>query len=86
MQSLQSPDRYRAQPAATWQLLADLRSQGLRFLKGYSKHPTGGWPAEESVLVLGVDLRAATAIANRFERDAFLWISATAISELILLR
>lgn len=67
-------------------LLDELRRRGLRFLEGEGEHPANGWPAEASVLVLGLDLEAARALGRQKEQNAIVWSAADAIPRLILLR
>jgi hypothetical protein len=61
-----------------------LREQGWRWLEGRSEHPTNGWPAESSVLVLGMPREVAVALARRFEQHALVWAGADGVPELVL--
>ena len=52
---------------------------------GKSIDPSGEWPAEESLLVLGIDLSTARSIGQEFGQNAIVWIDSAAIPHLILL-
>jgi hypothetical protein len=62
--------------AAQNQLLCDLRAAGNALLPGRNEDPAGGWPVEESFLVLGIGLPTARKLAARYGQLAFLWIDA----------
>jgi hypothetical protein len=67
-------------------LVARLHEQSLPFLSGVGQHPKGQWPAEASVLVLGLGRDQAIAVATRFEQNAVLWCGPATVPELVLLR
>lgn len=48
--------------------------------------PAGKWPAEESLLALGIDLLTAKSIGREFGQNAIIWIGSAAIPRLVLLR
>ena len=76
-----------AQNAQRMQGLMDvLRARSLRWYPGTGQHPNNGWPAEPSLLVLGLSLAAARVLAASFEQNAFVWSGADATPQLILLR
>lgn len=54
--------------------------------RGAGLDPSGQWPAEESLLVLGINLAIAVEIGREFEQNAIVWIDSAAIPHLILLR
>jgi len=54
-------------------LLDEINGRGLIVLPGIGQHPNNGWSGEESVLVLGLQLEAARAIATTYEQLAFVW-------------
>ena len=58
----------------------------LVFLPGEGQHPTNGWPAEPSVLVLGLSLEAAKVMGRQYEQAAIVWIGPQAVPELVLLQ
>jgi len=55
-------------------LLDEIDARELPTLPGIAKHPSNGWPGEESVLVQGLQLEASRAMARRFEQLAFVWV------------
>lgn len=73
-----------------WQRQQALRevviSMRLLFLEGSGQHPSGEWPAEDSVLVLGVTVPQARAIAAQFGQNAIVWVGEDAVPSLLLLR
>jgi hypothetical protein len=62
-----------------------LRARGYRLLAGRGIDPAGRWPAEESVLVLGLDRAAACAIAREFGQAGLVCAGADAVPHLVLL-
>lgn len=66
-------------------LLIDIQARGLASLPGIGQHPDNGWPGEESVLVLGIDLEAAKALAMKHGQWAFVWAAAAGVPELVVL-
>lgn len=61
---------------ATAQAALEARCAGAghRLLPGEALDPTGAWPAESSVLILGIGRQAALKLAVAFGQNAFLWI------------
>lgn len=55
-------------------------------LPGEGVHPSGTWPAEPSLLVLGIDLAAARALGARYRQNAIVFCGADAVPRLELLR
>lgn len=68
------------------QLAADLQARGFVCFPGEGAHPSGGWPAEPSFLVLGLDEEQARELGNRYEQNAVLCCGPQAIPRLVLLR
>jgi hypothetical protein len=56
------------------QLLADLDSLSIHYLKGQGRDAAALWPAEPSVLALGITLQNTEIIAHRYGQNAFVWI------------
>ena len=54
-------------------LVQDVVASGCRWYDGVSNDPTGGWPQEPSVLVLGLTRERARELARAYEQNAFLW-------------
>ena len=66
-------------------LLSDLDAMNLPYVGGEGRDPTGQWPSEASVLVLGITRNDSERLAYRYRQNAFLWIgSEAAIPSLIL--
>ncbi len=61
-------------------LLTDIETVRLNYLVGYGQGED--WQ-EYSYLVLGIDKDQATAMATRFEQNAYVWIGPAGIPELI---
>jgi len=55
-------------------------------LDGIGEHPGNGWPGERSLLVLGVDLRTAGELGERWGQNAIVWAGSDTVPQLILLR
>ena len=56
-------------------LFSDLTSLGLKCLSGEGRDCENLCPSETSVLALGISLRDAELLAERYEQNAFIWIS-----------
>jgi hypothetical protein len=65
------------------QLEADLKKRSLKFIDGIGQHPSGDWPGEPSVLVLDLDLAAATVLAKHYQQNAFVWCGRDGVPQLI---
>ena len=68
------------------ELVDALVARGLAFEPGIGRHPTNGWPGEDSVLVYGLPLDEARALGERFGQNAIVWSGADAVPRLVLLR
>ena len=64
-------------------LLATLRAAGHEVLEGWGRDPTGAWPAERSVLVLGLGEEHARRLAAAFGQHALLHAGADAVPRLV---
>ena len=67
-------------------LVDEVAAMGLVSFSGVGIDPTGGWEGEESILILALDRVAASALATRFEQNAFVWIGSDAVPQLTFLR
>ena len=67
-------------------LKREVGRRSLTFLPGKGQHPTNGWPAEPSVLVLGLSFEAAKVMGRQYEQAAIVWSGPTAVPELVLLQ
>ncbi len=55
------------------QLISELKFRDLKFIEGTGKHPSNGWPSENSVLILGLQLQDARQVSRKFGQLAFVW-------------
>ena len=67
-------------------LAQELANMNLAFFPGVGKHPSNGWPGEDSFLVFGLGLEAAVELGGRFGQNGFIWCDSVAVPQLILLR
>jgi hypothetical protein len=72
--------------AAQRQLAERLAADGVEWVEALGADPLGRWPAEPSVLALGLDCEAAILLAREFGQNALLWAGANAVPRLLLLR
>jgi hypothetical protein len=63
-------------------LLASLKTRGYTYSEGYGRDPTGQWPPERSVLVLGIPDGEACAVGREFGQAAIVVVDADAIPRL----
>lgn len=56
-------------------LIAEIHSLGLMSLAAEGSDPSHVWSSESSILILGISLTDAESLADRYEQNAFLWIS-----------
>ena len=61
-----------------------LEGAGWRCLEGEGRDPGGAWPAEPSLLVLGIPRTEALELARRFGQNGFVWCGRGAAPELVL--
>jgi hypothetical protein len=67
-------------------LIAELDRRSLIHKAGQGADPSGIWPAEDSRLVLGVDLTAAMQLGRQFDQNGIVWVKSDAVPTLVLLR
>jgi hypothetical protein len=80
-QSRPTPDaRNRAMQAA---LLQRIARSGWPSVPGAGIDPSGAWPEEESLLILGLPFATACAIARELDQAAFLYAGADAVARLV---
>ncbi len=65
------------------ELKATLKKRGLICIDGIGQHPSNNWPGEVSVLVLGLDLKAAKSLARHYEQHAFVWAAGDGVPVLV---
>jgi hypothetical protein len=79
---LQSKTENELACAALHQVLADA---GYTCYLGEGRDPAGGWPAEPSVLALGISRREAQVIGRSYEQNAIVFIERGKPPELVVL-
>lgn len=65
------------------QLLSLLSASGVPFLSGAGESDDGLWPAEPSVLALGLTRQEAETLGLLFEQNAIVWCDADAVPILV---
>ena len=71
---------------AQQQLLRQLSLEGFPALNALGIDPSGDWPGEESVFVLGLSLDRAKLLGLEFGQNAIVWAGHDAVPQLVLLR
>lgn len=71
--------------AAQADLEATLHAAGFLLFAGVGVDPTGNWPAEQSVLVLGIPRERAEQFGRQYRQNAILWMGADPVPEVVLL-
>ncbi|WP_416308522.1 DUF3293 domain-containing protein [Neptunicella sp. SCSIO 80796] len=66
-------------------LIQDISNAACHFIHGAGRDPEGQWPAESSLLALGLDYSSSILLAEKFQQNAFLWCENNAIPELVWL-
>ena len=69
--------------AAMAALERELSEGGWRWLRGEGADASGAWPAEPSLLVLGLDESTAVAIAQRFAQHAIVYAGVDGVPTLV---
>ena len=72
--------------ASQERLETELTAMGLTVLAGFGEDPSGAWPGEASVLVLGMSRNEAERVGRAFGQLAIVWSGETAVPELVVLR
>ncbi len=67
-------------------LRRELTAAGWAYLEGFGRHPANDWPAEASLLVLGLALQASRRLGQHHQQNALVWCGADAVPQLVLLR
>ena len=70
--------------AAMARLVHHIEMQGLQALPGLGVDPSGEWAGEESLLVLGLDVSAAIAMARAFGQNAVVCAGPDAVPSLVV--
>ena len=66
-------------------LKAELCRKGFRVIPGFGEDPSGKWPGEESIFVLGIDKSSAIAVGYQYEQNAIVYIGEDIIPRLVLI-
>jgi len=66
-------------------LLADVRATSLTYIEGEGRDPQGAWPAETSLLVLGLNQSEATRLASAYQQNAFVYLQWQLAPQLIVI-
>jgi hypothetical protein len=66
-------------------LESELTAMGLTLVSGIGEDPSGEWPAEPSLLVLGISRSDAERVGRNFGQLAVVWSGESAIAELVVL-
>ncbi len=56
-------------------LIADIQSLGVKYVLGEGRDTANLWSSEASALALGISFQSAELLAERYQQNAFLWIS-----------
>jgi Protein of unknown function (DUF3293) len=72
--------------AAQISLMKELTELGFSTVPGFGKDPSGKWPGEESLLVIGLSLDEVKQLGIKYRQNAVIWSGQKAVPELILLR
>ena len=75
-----------ANAVAQGSLIKAVDALGHASLPGEGVDPTGDWPGEASLLIIGITLAQACDLGRQFKQNAFVYIGPDATPELILLR
>jgi hypothetical protein len=72
--------------AAQARLEAEVQAAGLEFLRGIGVDPSGPWPGEPSVLVLGLSTDDAMRLGREYEQNAIVLAGRDAVPRLAMIR
>ena len=67
-------------------LREDLTALGAKTIDGAGQGQDPTWPAENSILAIGISRTRACEMGRKYQQNAIVWIDADAIPELLLLR
>lgn len=74
-----------ANASAHARLVREIESRACPYYTGYGRDPSGLWPAEHSLLILGLSAEDACDLGRRFGQAAIVVSDATAIPRLLWL-
>ena len=64
-------------------LIERINEAGLRFIDGVGQDPSGQWPGEPSLLVLGMPRQDAIRLGAEFGQNAIVWTDEGGVPELV---
>lgn len=67
-------------------LLNEITARGFKWLEGAGEDAQGEWPAEPSILVLGISQEEATSLASRFRQNGYVFCGSDGVPRLVLTR
>ncbi len=67
------------------ELMDDLRQRGYALIEGEGRGRIGDWPAEASVLAIGIDRAASEEVGRRFRQNAIVFHEFCGCSRLLVL-
>jgi len=71
---------------AQMKMCESIKQLGYKWIDGEGKDPTGNWPGERCVLVLGCQLAEIKTLGETFEQNAIVWADSKAVPTLEVLR
>ena len=66
-------------------LIHDIQNTDLEMIEGRGQHPDSAWPAEPSILILGMNRDLACELGRKYEQNAVVLCGPTALPELVWL-
>ena len=66
------------------ELLSWIRGRRLTYFAGIGEGDDGKWPGEDSYLILGIDRAETQKLGKLFNQNAVIWVSSSAVPELLL--
>ncbi|MBF0183155.1 MAG: DUF3293 domain-containing protein [Magnetococcales bacterium] len=69
-----------------WCLLESIKEAGIPFITARGEDPQRQWPAENSLLLLGIEQQTAIKLGQKWQQNALLWHGHDAVPLLLLLR
>lgn len=67
-------------------LIKAIHSYGKTVIEGENIDPSGLWPSEKNICVLGMNLKTIRTLGIQFNQNAIVWVDHTAVPRLVLLR
>jgi len=67
------------------ELCKAVSSMDLRSLRALGQHPSGNWPGEDSLFILGIEFSAASALGKQFDQNAIVYSRVDAVPKIVTL-